>query len=485
MKIRIKILLTVFLISGSFLLSQQSRLDALGGLSYSIVDIDSQIDPYILGGNPAWLINSQTNQRLEIYPYLTNSKGNYHRYYESGNVDNFAISFSGITPLGNSGTFRGFATYHYELQKDRNRILTLAPYSGDAFFFTDTTTGDYRYSGPTFELMHSIEILDNLFIGGAVNYKILDGLKKVYTFAETLYHKVSGNIGIAYRFSNNISFGFNYRIFDSQERTTATDVNNGTVQTYLFRGEINRIELRSSSQNYKLKKFGNSFSVQTQIQSIKNLIVGFNAVYLLHNSSSIFPVSSLIDVEDGYTSFNETYITLQARWLQSNTFTFGFTLGYSDNNSWSKNSNRNLTIWKLGVNDVFSGVGLTYSNQSKKILLGVEYELHYISADSSKYIDNKFSAIKELNHVARIGFETELSQTLMLRLGYNFIYKDHDFIFGGENVLTHYLTLGTSITISESFELEPRFEYSTTNLKENNLYKNNFGFYTTLRFYNL
>ena len=69
----------------------------------------------------------------------------------------------GIKPLGNSGTFRGSAAYNYEMQKDRNRVLTLTPYSGDAFFFTDTTSGDFRYSGPTFEFMYSLETFDNLF----------------------------------------------------------------------------------------------------------------------------------------------------------------------------------------------------------------------------------------------------------------------------------------------------------------------------------
>ena len=275
MKIKLKILLLTLLVVSS-IFAQQSRLDALGGLSYSIIDVDSQIDPYLLGGNPAWLFNSQVNERLEIDPLFKNSSGDYHRLFESSDVNNTNISFMGIKPLGSSGTFRGYAAYNYEMQKDRYRVLTLTPYSGDAFFFTDTTSGDYRYSGPTFEFMHSLEVLDNLFIGASVRYQILDGLKKVYTFAETLYRKASGNIGIAYRFSDGFTFGFNYEINDTQERITANDVNNTDVETYLYRGDKNRIELRKSSQSYKLKKFGQSFSVQTQVIPTDNLIVGFN-----------------------------------------------------------------------------------------------------------------------------------------------------------------------------------------------------------------
>jgi len=477
-----KILLFVFA-SSVLVWGQQSRLDALGGLSYSIVDIDSQIDPYLLGGNPAWLINSQVNQRLEIDPVFKNSNGDYHRYYESGDVNYFDAGFMGIKPLGSSGTFRGYAAYHYEMQKDRNRILTLNPYSGDGFFFTDTISGDYRYSGPTFEFMHSIEVLDNFFVGAAINYKILDGLKKVYTFAETLYRNVSGNIGIAYRFSDAFVLGVNYKIFDSQERITADDVNNTTIQTFLYRGETYKIELRGSSQDYKLRKFGQQFATQIRIVPSEKFVVGLNVQYFLHNSSSLFPINSIQDIEDGYASYGETSAELQARWLQNDLFTFGFTVGYNENDSWTKNSKYDLTTWKFNIKDIFPGIGLTFHNRSNDFLIGAEYELHSISADSSKFIDNKYNDISALNHIGRVGIETSFSKLFVLRIGYNYIFKEYDFIYGGENVSTHFVTLGARIRISESFDIEPRFEYSTTNLSENDLYRNNYGIYTTLRFY--
>ncbi len=476
-------ILILFFGYSALVLAQQSRLDALGGLSYSITDIDSQIDPYLLGGNPAWLINSQVNQRLEIDPVFKNSKGDYHRYYESGDINYFDAGFMGIKPLGKSGTFRGYAAYHYEMKKERNRILTLMPYSGDAFFFTDTTSGNYRYSGPTFEFMHSIEVLDNFFVGAAINYKILDGLKKVYTFAETLYRNVSGNIGIAYKFSDNFALGINYKIFDSQERITADDVNNTTIQTFLYRGETYKIELRGSSQDYKLRKFGQIFSGQIKINPSDKFVLGLNIQRYLHNSSSLFPINSIQDIEDGYANFGETSVVFRMRWLQSDLFTFGFTTGYNENNSWTKNSKYNLTTWEFNIKDIYPGIGMTFHNKSNEFLIGGEYELHAISTDSSKFIDNKFTEISAINHIGRIGIETTLSKLLVLRIGYNYIFKEHDFIYGGENVSTHFITCGARIRISESFDIEPRFEYSLTNLSENNLYRNNYGIYTTLRFY--
>lgn len=483
MNTKIIILVIITLLVNMCLFAQQSRLDQLGGLSYSIIDTDSQIDPFILGGNPAWLVNSQQNQRLDINPVFKNSNGDYHRYYESGNVTNYSINFMGIKPLGNSGTFRGFATYQYDFHKDRNKILTLNPYSGDAFFFTDTTSGDYKYSGPTFEFMHSLEIFDNFYFGASVNYQILDGLKKVYTYAETLYRNVAGNVGLAYRISDNLVLGANYKILDEQERIVATDVNNRTVQTFLYRGEIYNIELRGTSQSYKLKKFGNAVGFQTQYKPINNLTIGLNANYLIYNSKSLFPLSSIIEVEDGYTSQENTDVVIMAKWLQSSNFTFGFVGGYNNNNSWTKNSKHNLTIWDINISNVYGGIGTTYTNLEGDFLIGAEYELHSIAADSNKYIDSKYSQINGISHLAKLGIEKSINDIFKIRVGYNFIFQQHDFIFGGDNVTTHYITLGGNAKISETMEIEPRVEYSSTNLSANELNKNNFGIYTTFRFY--
>lgn len=483
MNSKIKILAIISLFVNTCLFTQQSRLDQLGCLSYSIIDIDSQIDPFILGGNPAWLVNSQQNQRLDITPVFKNSNGDYHRYYESGDVFNYSVNFIGIKPLGKNGTFRGLATYQYDLHKDRNKILTLNPYSGDAFFFTDTTSGNYKYSGPTFEFMHSLEIFDNLYLGASVNYKILDGLKKVYTYAETLYRNVSGNLGLAYKISDNLVLGANYKIIDEQERIVATDVNNRTVQTFLYRGEIYNIELRGTSQSYKLKKFGNSVAFQTQYKPFDNFTIGLNANYLLHNSKSLFPFSSIIEVEDGYTSQENTEIVIVAKWLQSNNLTFGFVGGYNDNNSWTKNSKHNLTIWDINISNVYGGIGATFTNVENDFLIGAEYELHSIAADSNKYIDDKYSQINGISHFAKLGIEKSINDIFKIRVGYNFIFQEHDFIFGGDNVTTHFITLGGNAKISEALEIEPRIEYSSTNLSANELHKNNFGIYTTFRFY--
>jgi hypothetical protein len=475
-------LIISFSISGN-IYSQQSRLDALGGLSYSILDIDSQLDPFVLGGNPAWMVNSQKEQRLEITPYGTNSNGDYHRYFESGNISNYGVNFMGLKPLGKGGTFRGYAGYNYQIQKERNKVLTLTPYTGEAYFFTDTTSGDFVYSGPTFEFMHSLEIFDNFYFGASVNYQILDGLKKVYTYAQTLYRNVKGNVGIAYRFGNKFSVGLNYTILDSQERIEASDVNLFTVITYLYRGETYRVELRGSSQDFKLKKKGQIFGGQIFMNPTEKLFVGISAKYYPHNSSILIPQSSIVDHEDGYASFGQTDIKLQGRWIENNSLVFGFTGGYNYNNSWTRNSNNNLLIWEWDTSDKFLGGGVTFGNVAQTgYLVGAEYELHNINADSSKYIDNKESSLSVLNQIIRLGSEIKISSDVVLRLGYNLIFKEYDFLAGGNDVMWNNISVGAGINVSDNMEIDIGSYYFTNNVKDKADSMNDIGLNVTLRF---
>ena len=475
-------ILIFLLITVTIVLPQQSRLNALGGLSYSIIDSDSKLDPYILGNNPAWLVNSQISQRLEISPSYDNTYGNYHRYYDSDNIHNFNVGFVGIKPLGTNGTFKGSAFYDYQLQKNRNRTLTLETYSGDAFFFVDTTAGDFRYNGPTFEFMHSLKLYDKLYFGASVRYKILDGLKKIFSYAQSLYRNVSGNIGLAYNFSDKITLGFHYTLFDAQERIEAKDINLLTVKAFMYRGETYRVDKSGTSPDYKIKKAGQSFNFQIYSQQFENFIMGISAKYFLHNSKVILRDKSLL-YEDGYSSYNSIDVNLETRWLINNFSTLGFTTGYFSNNSWSKNSTRNLLLWEWNIDDKFVGFGGTVKILNNKLLLGAEYELHSISTDSSKYIDNKSSEINGINNIIRFGSEYYFSDNITLRFGYNLFLQQYDFIYGGSDLVGHKITTGLKYVISNKFEIDSMFRYQKFKVSKNDLLKTDVGIFLTLRFF--
>ncbi len=454
----------------------------MGGMSFSVKDVDSQLDPFNFGGNPAWISEGQKSQRLEIVPSSVFGWGSYHRYFDPDGITNYGASFSGIKPLGKSGTFKGTAVYQYLVRRGNNRALTYQPYSGSGYFFTDTTSGNFRYNGPTFEFLHGLEIYKNVFFGAAVDYQILDGLKNIYTYAQTLYRNVSGKIGLAYRFNDNFVLGFYYSLFDAQERIEASDINLLTVRTFLYRGEKYKIELRGTHQDFKIKNDGKSFNFQVFTAPLKNLRIGIKALYSIHRSRYLFPRNNLIDDEDGYTSYGESEVMANARYFYSKRLTLGFSAGYFDGNSWTKNSKRDLLIWKWKLKDAHFGLGLSFLPFRNNILFAAEYEGHFVSADSMKYIDHITNTLSALNNRIRLGVEIPLTKKLTLRFGYNYLHLAHDFVYGFDDSNVQLFVSGLALKISDVFQIEPQVTYSYKKSGEN-ISREEFGAFIYLRFF--
>ncbi len=472
----------LFFVAFSIVKPQQSRLNSLGCVSFSVYDVDSQLDPYNFGGNPAWIVNGQTRQRLEIVPALTSGQGTYHRYFDPDGANNYSASFVGIKPLGKSGTFKGSAYYSYFLRKGNNRALTFNPYSGASYFFTDTTKGNFRYSGPTFEFLHGLRIYKNLYFGAAVDYQILDGLKDIYTYAQTLYRNVSGKIGIAYGFGKNFVVGFHYYLYDLQERIEASDINLLTVRTFLYRGEKYKIELRGSRQNFKVRSDGKAYNAQIFFAPFRGFTVGIKGKYFIHRSRYLFPRSSIIDDEDGYASFAETDILMNARWRYSKRITFGFSGGYYEDNSWTKNSKRDLTTWKWNLKDTHFGLGFSLSPFGKRILIATEFEGHFVSADSTKYIDHRSNSLSAFNGTLRLGVEVPIGKKAVVRVGYNYLHLAHDFLYNFDDATTHLFTGGFKYRISNVFEIEPVVKVAFTSTPQD-VHKQEIESFVYLRFF--
>ncbi len=482
MRIDLKKISIVLLFFSVVLFAQKSRTAAMGGLSFSVRDIDESFDPYTFGDNTAWLVKSRTKGRLEISPMQKSDYGTYRREYTPERVNNFGAHFLDVKPLGSSGTFLGEAAYDYQVRIKNYRNLKYAPYAGEGFFFTDTTTGNTTYNGPMFRLSHSLRLYDNLYVGGGIQYKILNGLKDVYTFGETIYRNVEGDFGAALQLWNGMVFGVAVKGANSQERIEASDVNLLTVRTYEWRGETHSVELRGSSQNYKINKSGEVFSGQFYYSPDNKLEVGIAADYGISGSSFLFPQGSLVDVEDGYASFENIDIKGRARFQVSENLLAALSVNYYNYQSWSENSKRELLIWKWKNKGASIGAGGSY-HLSENLLLGVEYEAEYVSSDSAKYIDNRFSNLNVINNIARAGLEYYFSNNLALRAGYNFIFLSHDFLYGGDNVIEHLGTIGFGYNVNSQIQLDGLMRFAEQTPSDAGLYRSHFDWLLTLRFF--
>lgn len=455
----LRLVLIISLISAISCFAQQNRLSALGGLSIGIEDRDNSLTPFDFGNNPAWLFMDEQDSYLNISPTVSNSWGSYHRKYDSEGDMYYGTAFKGVKTLGELGTFLGYTSYDYQVRRNYYRTLKYDSYSGEAFFFIDTTAGNFHYKGPKVNLMYSWELLDNLYAGGSVTYQLLDGLKKVYTYAKTIYRNVGGNFGLAYQLNDNILVGANYTFFDTQESIEAADVNLLEVETFNYRGETYFVPDRGSSITQKIRKKGSTFSGQVFWRDSDKLQLAVQSNYTPSNTKVLIPEGSFKEVEEGYAWFESFDIQLKSQYKFDDNLVGGFYTSYWNRESWSRHSHKNLLLWEWSVNDINIGVGSSYKILPE-LLVGIDYIFTTRNIDSSKYIDNRFADLSSNDHLIKAGIEYHIEKDIFIRGGFSLSLSEYDIYFGGKDVKNHSLTLGVEVPIHETILLDSYIRYS-------------------------
>ncbi len=455
--------------------SQSIRSLSMGGMSLIINDKEDGFDPFYFDGNPAWLNQAENDTWLKIVPSVENNWGDYKKAYSPQSSSLYGLGFKGVKTLGDKGTFLGTTNYTYEYRKDVYRTLEYNPYAGESFFFSDTTTGNVRYDGPQIEFMYSWELLPDLYVGASANYQILNGLKKQYTYAETTLRKFGGRVGLAYKLLNNLILGIDFTIDDIQEKIVSEDVNQMDVEIYYFRGETYSIYKRGSPVEEKLRTNGNAFSSQLYWKPNKFSEIGIAGDYSNSRMKILVPFSisstssgseSFDEYQDGYSSLDSYKLKVKGRYEILPSLVAGLSFDYSKNNSWSEYTPKNLLLWEWNVKSTSIGLGLSY-NITNSLLGGIEFKFSKLNADSSKYIDGRFSNISSNDNLIKLGFEYELFNDFSVRAGYNYGILGHDLIRGGKNVSYNIITTGAEIKLSNLLKIEALIGYS--NYKPENI----------------
>ncbi|MGE5354102.1 MAG: DUF6850 family outer membrane beta-barrel protein [Acidobacteriota bacterium] len=441
--------------------AQNVRMNSLGGIKYAVSDQDNSLNLYDFGKNPAWLINDEKEVWLKITPSYDRQWGDYRRPYDFKASNGGGMSFTGLKPLGNSGTFLGMASYSYEEKRDIYRSIKRNPYDGTAFLPTDSTTGNFRYDGPSVGFAYSFEILPGLFLGAQANYQLLDGLKNIYSMAKTIYRNVGGKLGVAYAFSDNFVFGLDYQTFDSQESLEMKNVIAQTeVEIFNFRGDTYATSIRKSTVEEKFRNNGNAFGAQLYFRPLINLETAIKGDYTVSAARAVMPRGqSIKEFEEGYSSLENYNLEFNARYQVSGNLSLGAALEYSKDDSWSKNSELNLLIWQWNLKRTSAGLGAAYSVQPLDLLVGIDYEIDLLNADSSKYIDSKFLSLSSTNSMVRIGAEKRVYDDLYIRAGYNYGKDQVDLITGGKNVVLNNASLGLGFRLFEATKVDFIVQY--------------------------
>ncbi|MBZ0199819.1 MAG: hypothetical protein K8H86_08125 [Ignavibacteriaceae bacterium] len=442
---------------------QSLRMLSMGNVSYAIIDEDNDLSPYNFDGNPAWFYNDEKTSWLKIIPSSSNEWGTYKKLYTPNRQNNYGITFRGVKTLGTDGTFLGETSYLYETRRGVKSSLKYDPYFGGAFFFNDTSSGNFRYDGPNVRFLYGLEVLPGLFGGASFDYCIMNGLKDIYTRSETHLREVGGNVGFAYQFSDKFVLAADYELSDYLEKIEAKSEDLLDVENYYFRGETFSIKKRSSSVSDKIRRTYNKTGLQVYSLPLRSLEIAAAASFRSDVELTLIPYvkdnESYAEFEEGNSKFYTYNAKTSIRYFATEKLILGVHAEFNKRKSWSKNSDKNLLLWEWDISGVTAGVGTSYKLLNNA-LVTAEYNLVSSNGDSSKYIDSRFTTTKSIDHHIRLGAEYQIMPGSFLRGGFNYSMIENDFIFGGKDVKYTRATLGAAFNIFNTVTLDVYTSYS-------------------------
>ena len=440
--------------------AQCLRVQGMRGMSLGFRDPQLSLNLYDFGRNPAWLLRDEIQSWLEITPRFDDSWGSYRKKYDPQTFENYRLGFEGVQALGEKGTFRGYASYVYERRRDVYRALKRFPYGGDAFFLTDSTTGNIKYNGPLVQFMYAYDLFDDLLIGVSGTYQVLDGLKDRYSRIKTICRNLEGTVGLAYQVSPELSVGATFTPASSQEGIEAKSDEVFSVEVFNFRGETYAFRQMGSSVDHKIKVNGESTSLQAVWQADSSLVIGMRGVYGVDRTHVLVTRSASIkEREEGTASLERYAVDVQVQYVPDDDFTLGVLAQFSRNREWSKYTTLDLLLWNWRTREFALGIGASYSLVPNRFLLGAEYQFSGGKVDSSKYIDNRFRSENYGVHTFRSGVEYQLFESTAARLGYAGRFSSFDVVSGGKDVVFHGITGGGTVWISKDIQLDLLIEH--------------------------
>lgn len=450
--------------------SQNYKLQSMGDLFITVEDQDNKLNLYAFGGNPAGIAFEEIKNKVFVDLNFGNTSGDYRRIYEPGELELYELKFIRYQNLGKNGNFKGFAIYSVENRKNLYRSLLLNPYDGKAFYVTDTTNGNFKYTGPKIGFDYGLTLTKKMSAGVKLTYSLFDGLKDIYTRTRTVYRNIKGEFGIAFIISKKFNFGLTFEFSNAQEKLEAKSEDLYDAEVYLFRGDIYSIKRRSNVVNLKFKE--NTFSTGLQIVFAGNTpnAVALNFAYNHIGKFLLVPYGLLEEYEFGYANWEIFEVYIAGRFKMNKSLSLGFCSSAVFSDVWSKHSERNLLLWRQKIYNLRFGFGSKFVSSPENFLTGIEFIIEKSNADSMKYIDNRFAKISGYNFSFKFGFEYKILKSLIFRAGSIFRFYEKD-IWTGINKVKYY-------KFTSGVEINSRF-FVILNFAQ---YKSNFnpmGYYAT------
>jgi hypothetical protein len=472
----------------SFSFPQSLRTMSMAGITIPLKDADNSCDPYDFGGNISYMYLDETTSWLTINPSLISNWGDYKRPFDADKVNLYGLNFTGLKTLGSDGTFIGSVSYIYDSRIKVNHSVKYNTYQGSAFFINDSTSGNMRYNGPSVNFGYSFELLPDLYLGATAGYKILNGLKEIYSQTSSVLRNVDGSVGLTYQLLDAAYLSAGVSIYNSQESLTIELSDPVDDQIFNYHGDTYHLTKTGNPISEKIKEKGLSWNSQFYFKPDNNSEAGLNFVYANSNQKFLFPSTvngnSVLEFEDGYSYFNDYLIEFKGRYDLTPDFTIGLKGSYFYNRSWSKLSFQELVVWDWNTKNAGAGLGAAY-NISPSFLVTFEYNYSRVNADSSKYIDYRFTSVSSDDHIFRIGGEYEILDKVFLRGGGGYGFIGNDIIYGGSDIKYALATFGLGINLFESMCIDILLDYNNYKPKQLNYSHSFFNGLISLKLFNI
>ncbi|MDR3610309.1 MAG: hypothetical protein P4L27_07105 [Ignavibacteriaceae bacterium] len=488
MKLNLLIIVLLLSVCFSASYSQSLRTMSMAGITIPLKDVDNSCNPWDMGGNISYLYLDETTSWLKINPSVNSNWGDYKRPYDGSEANLYGLNFTGLKTLGTEGTFIGSVSYIYDSRLNVNRSVKYNTYQGDAFFINDSTSGNMRYNGPAVNFGYSFELIPDLYLGATGGYKILNGLKSVYSFTSSVLRNIDGSVGVTYRLFDEAFISAGLSSFNYQETFTIELPWNMDDQILNYHGDTYFLSKLGNPIAEKIKERGNSLNSQFYIKPDKNSEAGLNFVYSNSNEKVLFQSTvdgnSVLENEDGYADFKNYLVEFKGRYDLTQDLTIGIKGSWEYNRSWSKLSSLELLLWDWNTHTSGAGIGATY-NITPAFLVTLEYNYSHVTADSSKYVDNHFNSLSSDDHILRLGGEYEIFNKIFLRGGGGYGLIGKDIIYGGSNIKYAIGTFGIGFNPFESFKIDILVDYNNYKPKLLNYSHSFFDGLISLKLFNI
>ncbi len=459
-KIALAVLFAVAL-GHSGLMSQEQRIRAMGGLTLAVHDSDYSLNPYDFARNPAWLREDEKTDWLKVLPSGGGEWGGLRRRFDAASTLQYGAGFDGVKNLYDKGTFRGSASYGVETRRDVYRSLNRSPYAGEAFFVTDTTTGDFTYNGPTVQFQYSYGLFSSFTLGASVRYQLLNGLKDIYSRTKSLYRDLQASVGATFEAGDGWVFGLAVEPWDNQESMEAQSEESFEVELFTFRGDTYSTRHRSTTIDHKVRKKGIDYAGEVYFRPSPGLEIGAVGRYGASKTQVLVPKGLEKEVEEGLARPSQWDARLQARLDASSTVTLGAMVRYHHARTWSQHSALGLLLWDWTQNELGAGAGVSF-RPLPALLTGVEYEFARTEYDSLKYIDDLYQSGRPFRHLVRFGLEYEIAAGAAIRLGGQYQFAAKDLVTGATDLAGFGISAGGGMWLSQSVRMDVFFEYGST-----------------------